>query len=115
MTLKGQKRDKKTLAMTPTDPYYTTGTKIENKAVHVTSLAECVRRYGANKKTRILVGTILEMKIGTKATALGRRMTFVVAISNLGRGAMNVATINIWSVKLHTSEPHRPSNGGDGG
>ena len=55
------------------------------------------------------------MGIGTKATALGRRRTFVVEIFDLGRGYMKVVTINIRSVKLHTPEPPRPSTGGDVG
>ena len=83
--------------------------------MHITSLAECSRRYGANKKTRILVGTVLEVEIGPKATALGRRRTFFVAIFDLGGGAMKVATINIQSFKIHTPEPPRSYNGGDGG
>ena len=37
------------------------GTNIDTKAVHVISLAECLRRYGANKKTRIIVDTVLEV------------------------------------------------------
>ena len=39
-----------------------------------------------NKKTRILVGAFLEVEIGPKATALGRRRTFVVAKLDLGGG-----------------------------
>ena len=55
------------------------------------------------------------MEIGTKAAALGRRRTFVVARFDIGRRDMKVATINIRSVKLHTPEPLRPYTGGDGG
>ena len=112
---KRAKKRQKTLAVVPTDPHFTSGTKIENKAVHVTSLAECLGRYGANKKTIILVGTVLGMEIGPKETALGRRRTFGVARFNLGGGDMKVATINIRSVKLHTLEPLCLSTGGDGG
>ena len=68
-----------------------------------------------NKKTRILVGTVLEVEIGLKATIFGRRSSFVVLIFYFGGGSMKVATINIRSVKLHTPEPPRPSTGGDGG
>ena len=68
-----------------------------------------------NKKTRILVDIVLEVEIGTKATALGRRRTFVVTRFDLGGGAVKVATVNIWSVKLHTPEPPRSSTVGDGG
>ena len=89
--------------MAPTDPYCTIRTKIETKVVHVTSLVELLRRYRANKKTRILVGTILEVGIGLKATALGRRMIlFFVKRFDLGGGTMKVDAINIRSVNLHT-------------
>ena len=72
-------------------------------------------RYGANKKTIILVGTFLEVGIGTKATALGRCRTSVVANFDFVGGDMKVATINIRSVKLHTPEPLCLATGGDGG
>ena len=100
---KGRKIDKNTLVMAPTDPRCTIGTKIKTKAVHVTSMSECLRRYGANKKNIIIIGTVLEVEIGLKATALGRRRTFLVARFDLGGGDMKVATINIRSVKLHTT------------
>ena len=83
--------------------------------MHVTSLAECPRHYKANKKRIILVGTVLGVEIGLKATALGRRRTFVVAKFDLGGGYMKVATINIRSVNIHTPEPLCPDNDGDGG
>ena len=73
------------------------------RPVHVTSLAECSMRYGANKNTSILLGTVIEVEIGPKATALGRRRNFVVARFGLVGGSMKVATINIRIVKLHTS------------
>ena len=101
--------------MAPTDPRCTIGTKIKTKSVHVTSLEDCSRRYGANKKTRIIVGTVLEVEIWPKATALGKCRTFVVARFDLGKGVMKVATINIRSIKIHTPEPSSPSTGGDGG
>ena len=101
--------------MAPIDPRCTIGTKIKTKAVHFTSLVKFSRRYGANKKTIILVGTVLEVEIGPKATALGRHRTFVVARFDLGGGSIKVAIINICSVKLHTLEPPRPSTGGNGG
>ena len=63
---------------------------------------------GATEWTRyseFFVGTVLKVEIGPKATALGRRSTFVVKRFKLGGGDMTVATINIRSVKLHTTEP----------
>ena len=85
----------------------------QGRVFHFTGrLAKALR---SKQETKILVGTVLEVEIGPKATALGRRRTFVVARFDLGGGAMKVATINIWSVKLHTTEPPRPYTGGDGG
>ena len=83
--------------------------------MHVTSLAECLGRYGGNNKPRIIVGTVLEVEIGTKATTLGRRRTFVVTKFEHGGGEMKVATINIRIVKLHTTDPLRPSKDSGGG
>ena len=80
----------------------------------VTSLAECLRRYRANKKTRIIVDTVVEVEIGSKATIFGRCRHFVVVRFDLGRGAVKVDTINICSVKLNTPEPPRTSTGGGG-
>ena len=71
-------------------------------------------RYRDNKKIIILVGTLLEVEIGPKATALGRRKTFVVAKFDLSGGGMKMATINARSVNLHTLEPLRPVNDGYG-
>ena len=79
---KGGKETKKTLAMAPTDPCYTIGTRIETKAVHVNSLAKCSRRYRVNKKTIIPVGTVLEVEIGPRETVLGRLRTFVALSSS---------------------------------
>ena len=81
----------------------------------VTSLAKFLRRYKANKKTKIIVGTSLEVEIWPNATALGRRRTFLVAKSDLVGGDMKVATINTRSVNIHTTEPLIPDTDGDGG
>ena len=86
------------LAMAPTYPQCTIRIKIKTKAVHVTSLAECSRCYGVNNKTRILVGTVLEVEICPKTTSLGMRRNFFIARFDLGGGAMKVATINIRSL-----------------
>ena len=88
--------------MVPTDPCCTILTTIETKAVLVTSLDELLRRYGANKKARILVGTVLEVKIGPKETTFGRCRNFVVVKFDLGGGDTKVATIDISSVNIHT-------------
>ena len=67
------------LAMAPTNPRCTIVTKIDTKAVHVTSLDKCSKCYRSNKKTIIIDGTVLDVEIGPKVTVLGRRRTFVVA------------------------------------
>ena len=76
-------------------------TNIKTKYVHITSLSDLSRHYGANKKTRIIVGTFHEVEIGPKATALGRHRNCVVTRFELGGGDMKVSTIKIRSVKLH--------------
>ena len=101
--------------MAPTNPRCTIRTKIDTKAVHINSLSECLRRYIANKKNKILVGTILDVKNGPKATALGRRRNLFVAKFDLNGGDMKVTTINIRSVKLHNAETICPDNHGYGG
>ena len=68
-----------------------------------------------NKKTIILVGIVLEVEIGPKATKLDWRRNFFIAKFDLGGGNMKVYTINIRSVKLHTMEPIFTATEGDGG
>ena len=46
---------------------------------------------------------------------MGRRKTFVVEKFDLGVGDMKVTTINIRSVKIHTTETPCPTTGVDGG
>ena len=89
------------------------GTNIYTNSVHVTALLKCLGIYIANKKTVILVGTGLEVEVGPKATALGKRWTFDLEKFDLGGADMKVDTINIRSVKLHTSEPICTATGGD--
>ena len=67
------------------------------------------------RKTIILVGTVLEVEIGMKGTALDRCRTFAIAKFDHGGGDIKEATINIRSFKLHTLEPTSPYNGDDGG
>ena len=79
----------------------------------LTSLAKCSKCYRSNKKTIILVVTVLEVEIEPKATTLGRRKTFVAKKFDLGGGEMKVATINIRNVKIHTPEPLSTAINGD--
>ena len=72
------KKSEKMLAMAPPNLWCTIINRIETKDVFVTSMDECSRSYGANKKTRIIIGTVLEAEIGPKVITPGRRRTFVV-------------------------------------
>jgi hypothetical protein len=51
----------KTINMVPNDSRRTIGGLIEAKAIHVTSEDECSRRYGANKKTKIIPGVVVSI------------------------------------------------------
>ena len=68
-----------------------------------------------NRKTRIIIGIVLAVKIGPRVTMSGRRRTFFIREFDLFGGDIKVTTINIRSVKLHTPEPLRTATGDDGG
>ena len=101
--------------MAPPDPRCTIVTKIEANAVLITSLSECLRRYGSKKKTKILVGAVLEGEIGPNTNTPGRCKTFVIAKFGPSGGDMKVVTINIRIIKIHTPEPLCLVTDGDGG
>jgi hypothetical protein len=74
------------------------GSKVHAKALHVTNLAECSRRYGAGKKTKLLSGTVLEAK-ETQKEGNSRMSWFITADYDLGGGDIKRAQLNIRSVK----------------
>ena len=57
---------KKMLATEPPDPFCIIGTNVDTKVVLDTSLDKCSKRYRDKKKTIILIGTVLDVEIGTK-------------------------------------------------
>ena len=86
------------------------GDKITAKAVHVTSLAECTRRFGRQNKTKMINGKVLS--IFTKKTATGRNSRYVRGQFDLGGGVLKVADINVRSIKLvevATETPEEPA------
>ena len=86
------------------------GDKITAKAFHVTSLAECTRRFGRQNKTKIINGKVLS--IFTKKTATGRNSRYVRGQFDLGGGVLKVADINVRSIKLvevATETPEEPA------
>ena len=74
------------------------GDKVTAKAVHVTSLAECTRRFGTQNKTKMVNGRVLS--VFTKKIATGRNSRCIRGRFDLGGGALKVADINVRSIKL---------------
>jgi hypothetical protein len=74
------------------------GSKVHAKALHVTNNAECSRRYGAGKTTKLLQGTVVEAKEVQKA-GNSRMSWFITADYDCGGGDMKRAELNIRSVK----------------
>ena len=81
------------------------GSRISAKAIHVTNLAECARRYGANKKTKVLYGTVVE-HVSQRNNPNSRRVTnIIVGDFDLGSGVLKQASLNIRSVKAVEPPP----------
>ena len=72
--------------MSSNDPRYQVGALVHAKAMHVTALIECHRRYGSNAKTKLVNG---QKQMGT----------LITAIYSLGGQCRKVATLNSRSVK----------------
>ena len=84
--------------MPPADVRRVVGAMVCAKACHVTSFAECRRRFGANAKTVSLQGTV--MQVTNVPTSTGRSSSFVQASYELGDGVFKTAKLNIRSVGL---------------
>ena len=87
---------------------YEHGDSIMAKAIHVTSLAECTRRFGRENKTKMVHGKVLS--VYTKQTATGRNSRYVRGQFDLGGGSLKVMDINVRSIKAPPKEPEAPSN-----
>ena len=67
------------------------------KAIHVLHLSECARRYGSDKKTKRLVGSVVtNVNI---PTSTGRASWFVRVWFHLGGGHTKLHELSVWSVK----------------
>ena len=64
----------------------------------MTSLAECGRRFGANKKDKVVLGTDVELL--HDATSTGHASYFVLADWELRQGNIKRARVNIKSVSV---------------
>ena len=89
--------------MASEDPRRIIGRRIYEKAIHVTALAECARRYGSQSKSKEVEGTVLEC-IGKK-TKTNRSSTHVKVVYTLGGGTFKTVELNIQSVLKAPSDP----------
>jgi hypothetical protein len=88
--------------MAPVNPKRTPGAAIHVKALSITSLAECSRRYGVKKKTKLLTGTVLRVELRTTG---GRRSTWIHGTFDLGGNTMKDACLHSSSVKPGPAPP----------
>ena len=74
------------------------GSMVEAKACHVMNLAECLRRYGLNSKTKRVQGIMTHVEV-IKNLTTNRMTTFVMAAYDLGGMMIRPCRLNIRSVK----------------
>ena len=67
-----------TMPVQPDDPRLYIGASVEAKAVFVTSLAECSRRYGTNAKTKVVPGLVVSFGQDSAPSGRTRAIMFVV-------------------------------------
>ena len=85
------------------DPRRIVGRRVYAKAIHVTSLAECARRFGSRSKTKEVAGTVLECI--DRKTKTNRQSTYVKAVYALGGGTLKTVELNIRSVLKEVRDP----------
>ena len=81
--------------MTQHDPCSVVGAQVSDNAV--INDAECARRYGSNRKTKILYGVVSE--ICNEPTKTGRKNRFLRCTFMLSSSVEKEAKINIRSVQ----------------
>lgn len=80
------------------DPRKIIGAKISALAYHVTSLAECSRRYGSNAKRKRIEGVVKAVE--GRQTKTGRTSCYIHGEFDLGGGMMKRNAIYITQVKI---------------
>ena len=73
------------------------GSLVKAKAIHVTSVIEYHRRYGAQAETRMVPGTGVDILFHRNATA-NCTTTSIIVDFNVGESRIKRRTINIQSV-----------------
>jgi hypothetical protein len=91
------------------DPRYVIGARVQAKAHHVTALAECHRRYGANAKTKFVNGTVVSVDAAPSRNGK-RPATLITADYELGGGTIKRCQLNSRGVKLAEAESTRDEN-----
>ena len=76
--------------------------KVLAKVIHVTSLAKYIRRFGRQRKTKMIGGKVLS--IYSKNPASGHNSRYVRCEFDLGGGATKVADVNIRSILVAPEE-----------
>ena len=87
----------------PPDPRKVIGGRVQAKAVHVTNLSECARPYGANRHTKMVLGTVVEVEVLPTSATSTRTSTFITADYELGE-VIKQARLNLRSVKVAPAE-----------
>jgi hypothetical protein len=64
--------------MSSNDPRFVVGARVHAKALHVTAIAECHRRYGTNAKTKFVNGTVVLVDSAPSSTQK-RAVTLITA------------------------------------
>ena len=85
------------------DPRRVPGSLVTAKAIHVTSESECNRLYGINKKTKWVVGIVLDVLV-KRNIATARTTTTIVAEYELIAGRKKVTELNLCSVKAYVPQ-----------
>ena len=77
----------------PEDRRKVVGSRISAKAMHITNLAECARRYCKNKKTKVLYGTVVD-NLSTQNKPNTRRIkNIIVGDYDLGGGMSSIKLV----------------------
>jgi hypothetical protein len=81
------------------DPRLRIGGKVMANACHVVHLSKCARRYGVNKHSKRLVGTVLDVTTISVPVSTGCTSTLITTVYDFGESLFKEKTLNIWSVK----------------
>lgn len=87
------------------------GAIVYSKAIHVTSPAECARRYGARAKTKEIAGVVLGVEtVNTGRTPTSRSSTMITVKYKLDSSTAKTKTLNSRSVRLEPIDPQDLQN-----